>query len=198
VAAKRICSIEGCGKQHRSRGWCRTHYDRWLLNGDPLKGRAFKGEPQRFLETAIAFSGDECLIWPYARTQKGRYAKVRIAGVDHIVSRLVCEAVHGKSPTSFHQAAHSCGRGSDGCVNPRHLRWATPVENADDRRAHGTVLCGERNPSAKLTYESAEAIREIFRRNPKATLASVGRIFGVSKATVGKVRNNQMWTSQIG
>ena len=35
--SKRTCSIEGCGKRYRARGWCSTHYSRWYTNGDPLK-----------------------------------------------------------------------------------------------------------------------------------------------------------------
>lgn len=34
----RICSIDGCGKPHKSRGWCNPHYRRWLTYGDPLGG----------------------------------------------------------------------------------------------------------------------------------------------------------------
>jgi hypothetical protein len=29
------CAIDGCGTQVLSRGWCRTHYDRWYRHGDP-------------------------------------------------------------------------------------------------------------------------------------------------------------------
>jgi hypothetical protein len=36
----------------------------------------------------------------------------------------MCELVNGPPPLGA-LAAHSCGRGHDGCVDPRHLRWAT-------------------------------------------------------------------------
>lgn len=32
--AQRICSIEGCEKRAKSRGWCSMHYRRWRLTGD--------------------------------------------------------------------------------------------------------------------------------------------------------------------
>lgn len=33
--AKRICSVPDCTKTAHSRGWCSTHYSRWLRHGDP-------------------------------------------------------------------------------------------------------------------------------------------------------------------
>lgn len=34
-----MCSIEGCGRPVRQRGWCNRHYLRWQRHGDPLAGR---------------------------------------------------------------------------------------------------------------------------------------------------------------
>jgi HNH endonuclease len=34
--SERTCSIEGCERPARSRGWCNLHYLRWAKNGDPL------------------------------------------------------------------------------------------------------------------------------------------------------------------
>ena len=33
----RICSIDGCGKIHEARGYCRQHYQQWSWHGEPLK-----------------------------------------------------------------------------------------------------------------------------------------------------------------
>jgi hypothetical protein len=32
----RICSVPGCPEKHFGRSYCRTHYERWKRNGDPL------------------------------------------------------------------------------------------------------------------------------------------------------------------
>lgn len=40
----RVCSIEGCGRPHEARGWCRPHYWRWSVYGDPL-GSSLPREP---------------------------------------------------------------------------------------------------------------------------------------------------------
>lgn len=31
-----MCSVEGCGKPAKARGWCTTHYARWRKTGNPL------------------------------------------------------------------------------------------------------------------------------------------------------------------
>ena len=41
----RTCSIDGCSKPEKSRGWCGAHYARWRRNGDPLTDRRPKAKP---------------------------------------------------------------------------------------------------------------------------------------------------------
>lgn len=31
------CNIQGCERPHRSRGYCKVHYERWRIHGDPHK-----------------------------------------------------------------------------------------------------------------------------------------------------------------
>ena len=35
----RMCSIEGCGKPHEAKGYCKSHYRKFRQYGDPLAGR---------------------------------------------------------------------------------------------------------------------------------------------------------------
>lgn len=50
----------------------------------------------------------------------------------------MCQKAHGDPPSPKHDAAHSCGRGHEGCVNPNHLSWKTKKQNQADRITHGT------------------------------------------------------------
>ncbi|UQE74223.1 sigma-70 region 4 domain-containing protein [Gordonia sp. PP30] len=34
----RRCEVVGCGREHRARGYCGTHWQRWRKHGDPLAG----------------------------------------------------------------------------------------------------------------------------------------------------------------
>lgn len=35
VRPVRTCTVPGCGKQLKARGWCAMHYWRWKYRGDP-------------------------------------------------------------------------------------------------------------------------------------------------------------------
>jgi hypothetical protein len=191
MATPSICSIPDCGKPvHNVRGWCLAHYQRWRRHGDPLGGgrsHAPKGELPRFYrEVVLQYEGDECLIWPYTRTKKG-YAKL---GRYDYVCRMVCEERHGPPPTQKHQAAHSCGRGEDGCVTKRHLDWKTPSANQMDRVTHGTSNRGERCGSAKLTAPQVREIRELVGKIPHR---EIGAMYGIEAATVYSIMSGKSW-----
>ena len=74
-----------------------------------------------------------------------------------LISRLVCEAFHGPKPADKDLVAHSNGDHTDD--RSENLRWATYVENEEDKRKHGRAATGEKNPSSKLTESDVAAIR---------------------------------------
>lgn len=185
------CSILSCEKPHEAKGYCSAHYWRFRKHGDPLGGRAPYGEVSRFIrEVALRHTGDKCLTWPFGKTQRG-YGLIWIDGKHVIASRYVCELVHGSPPTPEHDAAHSCGKGHEGCVAPEHLSWKTPVENKADELLHGTRPRGERNGHAKLT--EAEA-REILALKGVELQRNLAARFGVSRTAVASIHSGRKWT----
>ncbi len=143
MAIRTICNINECGKPHYSKGWCRPHYKRWYLHGDPLKGRIPQGDAfSYFVNEVLKYERDDCLIWPYGKDSLG-YARIWNGEERKAenVNRMVCDHFYGQSPEN-HVAAHSCGMGRDGCVNHRHLRWATHKENANDTVLHRKLKIG--------------------------------------------------------
>lgn len=183
------CSILGCGKKLKAHGWCSAHYSRFRKHGYPLSGGTDQKEPERFFtEVVLPYSEESCLIWPYANT--GGYGIATINGKRSRVTRLACEHIHGPAPTSFHQAAHSCGNGGKGCCNPRHLRWATPVENSKDRYKHGTMPIGETNHTSKLTRQDVVEIRGLAN---DVTYRMLAMIFRVSEDAIRQVVLRETW-----
>lgn len=131
------------------------------------KRRAERGEAIRYFEeTAIPFSGEECLIWPFARKPNG-YAYCEINGRTSYVHREVCKRAHGALHAGNLYAAHECGNGHLGCVNPSHLSWKTPKENSADELTHGTRRRGEQRYNSKLTEVQAKEIKERRSENVK-------------------------------
>lgn len=178
------CAVDDCGKTAFQRGWCHGHYKRWWRHGDPLAGRIDNGTIDRFIEEVVVpYFGEDCLIWPFGRSRKG------YGGANGIEAhRRVCKRVHGEPPSSRHQAAHSCGNGL--CVNPKHLRWATAIENAADRLIHGTHSRGEKSSSSKLTADQVREIRSLYGTMKVKELAAK---FNVHPVTICNIQFRQTW-----
>jgi hypothetical protein len=126
---------------------------------------------------------EECLIWPFARKGCGY---VSIGGARILLHRLMCEFRNGSPPTPEHYAAHSCGRGQDGCVNPCHVRWKTSSENQLERFEHNEI-----QPRRKITHEQAAEIRAL--RGIKSA-DEIGAIYGISASNVYMIHTGKTWT----
>lgn len=126
------CSIEGCADPPRSRGWCARHYEAWRRHGDPLGGAGLKktrkGEAIAFVRKVVAEPWPEhCVTWPFDRYNAEGYGRIYYEGRRWAAHTLVCTLAHGPAPEGT-EACHSCHHQLL-CVNPRHLRWCTHLEN---------------------------------------------------------------------
>jgi hypothetical protein len=139
----------------------------------------------RWLENHLAHNGDGCLAWPYARYENG-YAQTGTESA----TRAMCRLAHGEPPTAKHEAAHRCGKGREGCVNPRHLYWATSAQNEADKVRHGTAPRGEKNPYAKLTEAAVREIRSLEGTMPRHKLAEK---FNISQSQIYRILLGQHW-----
>lgn len=187
----RTCSIKGCANKATARGWCPTHYSRWRLHGDPtvvLIAQFPAGAPLAFVAEAATSATDECIIWPYFVGKNG-YGKVAIGGRSRYVHRVVLERAIGPAPAPGMLAAHApliCHTRT--CVNPRHLRWATPKQNMDDRLIDDTHHRGERHHGVKLT---AVQVLAIFRDG--RTHAAIAAEYGVTPSNVTMIKQGRTW-----
>lgn len=189
--AKRLCSIDGCGKKHFGKGWCNAHYSQWRTYGDPLfYVKTPHGEQTKFFESVVLKHDSEmCLTWPFAENGRG-YGVIWRDKKTMSVHRLVCEIANGPPPTPRHYAAHSCGNGHLGCCAKKHLSWKTPAENAADQILHGTANRGERQGNSKLTQDAVREIRSLAGAMKRRHIAAM---FGVRASTITSIQSRKSW-----
>lgn len=187
------CAVAGCNEPTAGLGYCNKHYIRFKKHGDPLKfiiPKSPNGEPLKFLLESLSTDTDDCIHWPYAKVPSG-VGRLLYNGKLSIASRVVCELAHGKPPTPKHEAAHLCGKGHEGCINHKHLRWKTKLENEADKIAHGTLLAGEKHNCVKLTVEQVREIRTLSH----LPASKVAPRYDVSIQAIYDIRHGRTWRS---
>lgn len=181
--------MDRCDQPYRARGFCSTHWNSWRRRNDASKTTP-RGEPLRWLKKYSSHSAEECLKWPFRSVQDGR-GIVLFQGQLWSASRLMCKLAHGDPPSPKHEAAHSCGRAHDGCVNPKHLRWATKGENEADKVLHGTSNRGIRNGSAKLSESDVLGIT--LRLDRRETQQAIADDLGIAQSVVSAINRGEIW-----
>jgi hypothetical protein len=143
-----------------------------------------------FIRKTASYTGDECIIWPYFIDPDRGYGPLSLNGKMTKAHRVMCDLVNGPPPTPDHEAAHSCGKGRDGCITPRHLSWKTRVANQADRKEHGTAAGN--GARGKLTKEIVNRIKKQLGRKPKSEIAIE---FGVDRSTIRQIEAGKIWNT---
>ena len=116
------------------------------------------------------------------RVDVGRYRKFT-------AGELVLLTFVGPRPKGL-EVCHDDGNCKNDCVE--NLRWDTHSSNLLDRRGHGTSVCGERHPRAKLTELEVREIRR--RRDNGERGCDLAREFGVTQTMIGYISTRKSWT----
>jgi hypothetical protein len=152
-------------------------------------GEYGKGRTIEFLRLLVGHQGNACVTWPFSNDGRG-YGQFGFEGKTLKAHRMMCELAYGQSPSPEHQAAHSCGRGHLGCVNPKHLSWKTPKENMADSVRHGTARFGKGRVRVKLSQSDYEQIMAL---KGAKTQQEIATMFGVSWRHIGKLHRGATW-----
>lgn len=123
---------------------------------------------------------------------KKRYQSVRIKGDIkfswHLIHRLVLLHFIGPCPEGM-ECRHLDGDDTNNRLS--NLKWGTPLENAADKKLHGTVyrVSGELCGSAKLTQSTVNSIRDNRHLPVKELVAT----YNISRSQIGRILRNQSW-----
>lgn len=122
----------------------------------------------------------------------GGYRMVRLCESGKIkqekIATLVCDAFHGKKPSSTHEVAH--GDGNPINDHKRNLRWATRKENGEDKVRHGRSLRGSKHPNARLREDDVRAIRQ---RLGRETCRVIADDYAVHHSTIRLIASGKTW-----
>lgn len=149
---------------------------------NPNKG---KGKQAQWLRDHANHADPKCLIWPFYRLPNG-YGQLGYLGRMRYAHRMMCELAHGEPPTTKHEAAHKCGNGHQGCVNPKHLAWKTKAENRRESTSHGK---GARNPYGTRGKLTDTDVAEIRASKGKMSNVEMAEKYGVSWTTINSILN---------
>lgn len=128
---------------------------------------------------------DECVLWPYRLSANG-YGTINRSGHERRTHRMSLKKATGLNPPRTVYALHSCPNRH--CLNPRHLRWGTAKENAQDRVAFGVGNKGTDHGRAILTEKDVLEIR-----SGSISIRKAAEKYGVGTTTVKLARRGETW-----
>jgi predicted XRE-type DNA-binding protein len=153
--------------------------------------RRGEGAARKWILAHVNYVGDECLTWPFCLVNG--YGVFGHCGETFYAHRVMCELANGPMPDdAFYDAAHSCGRGDQACINPNHLLWKTRSDNQKDRAVHGTR--NNWGARGKISPKDADQIRAL---KGKMKQREVAEIFGISRAQVSSIQTGRCRSKKL-
>lgn len=188
---RRVCEIPECDRPFYGSGYCNMHYQRWRTHGDPTVKKNMRNEPvaERFWSRVTMGESAEC--WPFSTDTKHGYGTFTLDGRKQMAHRVAFYLTHGRWPMPH--CLHSCD--NPPCCNPAHLSEGTHEENMRQKIERGRAGClaGEEHPSARLTKAQIEEARQL--RDQGWKLSDLGKRYGVSTGTIGRILQGRSWAS---
>lgn len=131
---------------------------------------------------------DGCWRWTAFRDKKG-YGRLSASrfGIPLLAHRVSYVLHRGEIPDSMF-VCHHCD--NPPCVRPDHLFIGTHKDNMADMASKGRAG-GYRATCAKLTREQVLQARQLTAEGWSA--AQIGRLFGVKRATIQRIRRGRTW-----
>ena len=130
---KRTCTIDGCERKHRCKGYCGLHYDRHRKGADMDAPHHYERTLLDLFDERTEMVGD-CLEWTGTISVYG-YGVLTREGKQRFAHRLSYEMHNGPIPPEA-LICHRCDNRK--CVLPEHLYAGTALTNQQDSIRAGT------------------------------------------------------------
>jgi hypothetical protein len=101
---------------------------------------------------------------------------------------MICEAFHGVRPDGY-VVRHMDGVRRN--IRPDNLEYGTVADNMRDKVRHGTSICGESHPNARLLEREVQEIRGLWTANMDHQI--IADRYGIAKSTVSLIGNKSRW-----
>lgn len=174
----KTCTYPGCTKEIRARGYCTTHYARFMKHGDASWGRQIKhGKWKSRVYNIWRSMLKRC----YNQNHKS-YIRYGARGIsvcnEWQESFIAFYRDMGDPPSPVHQIDRI---DNEGHYELSNCRWSTPAENAKHKSHRGN----------KLTMEKANEIRRLKKEGVGTTV--IARRFGIATNTVLVIMRGETW-----
>lgn len=178
------CSVGECKYRVLAKGFCSTHYKRFMKYGDPL----LKQEPRKPINFKVSNSG--CFECTSHSKNKNGYAMTCANGKAIGVHRFIYQEMLGEIPKDL-VVRHKCDNPS--CINPEHLELGTVADNNNDRDKRGRhkPLKGSENGFSKLNENEVIEIKMLL--GNKHNKKQIAERYKVSVSTIYAISNKQNW-----
>ena len=148
---------------------------------------------KKFMEKVVATQS--CWWWTGAKSKSYRtghrifYGVVTIKRQMYYAHRVSYMLHYGTIPDGMY-VMHTCDNPM--CVNPKHLKLGTPLDNIKDCKEKGRLAVGQNHGRSKLKNDDVQKIRQLDNFMSRAEIA---RLFKCCPSTVSAILNGKIWKS---
>lgn len=162
-----------------------------------------RNESKWWAKVDASGGSQSCWLWLGALNSKG-YGSFWVDGRARSTHRMAWELAHGSSVPDGMFVCHHCDNRR--CVNPGHLFLGSARDNYLDAVAKGRMRVGggggsraswprprgEARGNAKLTWASADEIRERY-ASGAASQRELAQLYGVGRNAIRQVLAGETW-----